>query len=137
MVASDDTLRQSHPQVQALCDDLDMPKVMKVCIEQQMSKSSRPASQTGFDYLAWLQMIQTWFNKNYESCISQRTQTTNTMTSNLPANYQYQPGTFGMAAFPDTRMDIPPDESFPWISLPDLLADNPLAGWMDLGMPWN
>ncbi|KAL4808594.1 hypothetical protein BDV18DRAFT_132778 [Aspergillus unguis] len=142
MAVSDETLRRNYPQVQALCDDLDMVRMLKVCIDRQIASHPSPGSQkTGFDYTGWLKFAQAWFHKNYDPHVS-KARTTNHVPSHKSASYVYEPqqAAFSINAATD-GLNMPvsiADEPFPWTSYPDLsMADNPLAGWMDFGMPIN
>ncbi|KAL4878074.1 hypothetical protein BJY04DRAFT_196680 [Aspergillus karnatakaensis] len=160
MAVSDESLRHAYPQVKALCDTLNMPGVLKICVERQRHVQPTSSNQkTGFDFAGWLQWIQEWFRRHYFRAISQGTDTpsatgassTSSVTSGSsrtapssmspnPTSYPPQPvadfNTGGPGVCDHTlTLPVMSQEMFPWPSFPDmLLSDHPLAGWMDFGV---
>ncbi|KAL4778085.1 hypothetical protein BJX76DRAFT_344179 [Aspergillus varians] len=145
MAVSDDTLRHSFPQVQSLCDALDMPRVLRDTVARQLS--GRPGTEyrkTGFDYTGWLQSLQEWFMRHYTGYRSRRRASEaapdladTTAPPNIPTSYSSQPGHFGMGEICNTGLDLSmtTDDMLPWTSFPDLFVpQNPLAGWMALDL---
>ncbi|KAL4864581.1 hypothetical protein BDV12DRAFT_188830 [Aspergillus spectabilis] len=135
MAVSDETLRHSYPQIQTLCDALDMPGVLKFCVARQ-KPTTRPGQKTGFDYTGWLQWIQEWFTRHYSRGPSQST--TSSVASTGPADYPAPPVVdFSTSAVIPQSLSLPAmsHDMLPWPSFPDmLLADHPLSSWMDFSM---
>lgn len=162
MVASDKSIRQTEPQVQALCDNLDMVSVLDACIARQAAQQAE--MKTGFDYTGWLTWIQEWFEKHYYA-YSPRSQGGYTPRENgraghaghaaavergmvppVPAaaatgattTHQPPPShSHSMQFTTSDEMGIPvaADDVIPWAGFPDMLpSDNVLGGWMDLGV---
>ncbi|KAL4815762.1 hypothetical protein BDW67DRAFT_63309 [Aspergillus spinulosporus] len=140
MAVSDEALRDSFPQVQTLCDELDMPGVLRFCIvrQDQQSLYSRTTPQaTGFDYKGWLQWIEEWFLRQYNGYIARREAAEKAATaasapaSSAPATPQAY---FGVGEPNAGQLHLPASgDSMLWNSFPDLMmADDPLLGWMDL-----
>ncbi|KAL4996673.1 hypothetical protein BDV10DRAFT_171600 [Aspergillus recurvatus] len=140
MAVSDEALREGFPQVQTLCDALDMPGVLRLCVGYQDNNSvqSGPAPPaTGFDYKGWLQWIQEWFLRQYNGYVARREAAEGAVTaaraSSTPAVSQAYLG-IGKVTTGDLQLPFSSDTML-WDSFPDLaVADNPLAGWMDLGL---
>ncbi|KAL4985620.1 hypothetical protein BDW68DRAFT_189533 [Aspergillus falconensis] len=144
MAVSDEALRESFPQVQTLCDALDMPSVLRICIERLDPHSAQigPAPPaTGFDYKGWLQWIQEWFLRQYNGYVARREAAegaVNASSASAPASSnsamsQAYPG-IGEVSAGGLQLPVSGDNML-WNSFPNLLvADNPLVGWMDLGL---
>lgn len=160
MAVSDETLRTNHPQIQSLCNELDMGHVLRVCVVRQQSQQPRSESRrTGFDYTGWLQYVEEWFGRHYHGYTSRQrevsvpgssavsdadadtgtgtgTGSASTVNTNVPVNYPPPaPAQFGMNDV-SGGLDLPvTDDMLPWTSFPELMiAENPLVGWMDLGL---
>ncbi|KAL4757745.1 Zn(II)2Cys6 transcription factor [Aspergillus foveolatus] len=137
MAVSDEALRDSFPQVQTLCDELDMPQVLRICVvrqDQHSSYSGAAPPATGFDYKGWLQWIEEWFLRQYNGYIARREAAGRAVTaaSSTPVDPQAY---FGVGEPNTGQLHLPASaNSMLFDSFPDLvMADNPLLGWMDLG----
>lgn len=168
MAVSDETLRTNHPQIQSLCNELDMPQVLRMCVVRQQSQQPRSeARRTGFDYTGWLQYVEEWFGRHYHGYTSRQgasvdaaSEVPDTSTASrtgtgtgsgtvagipapantniIPVNYPPPapaPAPFGINDV-SSGLDLPvTDDMLPWTSLPEfMVAENPLFGWMDLGL---
>ncbi|KAL4899199.1 hypothetical protein BDW74DRAFT_118347 [Aspergillus multicolor] len=145
MAVSDETLCQNYPQVQTLCEALDMPGILRARVLHTPQPTTGPKSQaTGFDYKGWLQWIEEWFMRQYNMYLTQREKpkatnaampapasSTTTMPVILPSQEQFDVRNTSAGDF-----TLPPSaDGMLWTSFPDLpFADNPLAWWMDLGL---
>ncbi|KAL4734400.1 hypothetical protein BDV11DRAFT_198251 [Aspergillus similis] len=144
MAVSDEALRDSFPQVQALCDELNVPEVLRICVlhqDQHSSYSGTTSPATGFDYKGWLQWIEEWFLRQYNGYIARREAAERVVTaasahapaSSVPVVSQEY---FGVGEPNTGQLYLPASgDSMLWNTFPDLvLADNPLLGWMDSGL---
>jgi hypothetical protein len=144
MAVSDEALRDSFPQVQTLCDELDMPKVLRICVvrqDQHSPYSGATSPETGFDYKGWLQWIEEWFLRQYNGYIARREAAERAVTaasasapaSSTPVAPQAY---FGVGEPIMGQIHLPASgNSMLFDPFPDLvMADNPLLGWMDLGL---
>lgn len=137
MVLSDKAVRDNFPQVQALCDALDMPGVLRIyigCQDQHSSQRDPAPPATGFDYKGWLQLTQEWFLRQYNGYLARQEVAGGAVTaaSSNPAMSQAYLGIDKVSAV-DLQLPFCSHITL-WGSFPDLLvADNPLVGWMDWG----
>ncbi|KAL4767767.1 hypothetical protein BDW60DRAFT_220279 [Aspergillus nidulans var. acristatus] len=144
MAVSDEALRDNFPQVQTLCDELDMPKVLRICVvrqDQHSPYSGATSPETGFDYKGWLQWIEEWFLRQYNGYIARREAAERAVTaasasapaSSTPVAPQAY---FGVGEPIMGQIHLPASgNSMLFDPFPDLvMADNPLLGWMDLGL---
>ncbi|KAL4914008.1 hypothetical protein BDW62DRAFT_151173 [Aspergillus aurantiobrunneus] len=126
-----------HPQVQALCDALDMAGVLRNCVNRQECLQAG-SQNTGFDYTGWLRWIQDWFARHYQGYVSRRAAPTTPQppstapVTGMPApTEQFATGEM----YHGGNLPVTSDDMLPWTSFPDfMLAQNPLAGWMDLSL---
>ncbi|RDW61697.1 Zn(II)2Cys6 transcription factor [Aspergillus mulundensis] len=144
MAVSDEALCQGYPQVQTLCDALNMPGILRTRVLHAPQRSTGVQSQaTGFDYRGWLQWIEDWFMRQYSMYLSRRETSKDhaavpvpvPSTATVPIIYAPQ-DTLGMNDVSTEDFSLPPSaDSISWASFPDIpYADNPLAWWMDLGL---
>ncbi|KAL4939084.1 hypothetical protein BDV06DRAFT_199520 [Aspergillus oleicola] len=135
MAVSDESLRHSHPHIQSLCDALDMPGVLKTCINRQLSYHSGPRSKsTGFDYTGWLQWIQGWFLRHYDEYLAHQRAEAVTKTSTISANYVAPAVHVGVENINNGGLGFS-EEMLSWPSFAEMcMTDNPLASWMDLNL---
>ena len=131
LATSDESLRHSYPQIQSLCDTLDMAGVLKSCIDRQiLQQSSLKSQSTGFDYLGWLQWIQEWFLRHCNGFTAQRHQDT-AAPPTISANYVAPAVQTGMENLNNGELGFS-EEMLSWPSYAELCAaDNPFASWMD------
>ncbi|KAL6230252.1 hypothetical protein BDW75DRAFT_223221 [Aspergillus navahoensis] len=140
MAVSDEALRDSFPQVQTLCDALDMPGVLRICVgyyDQHPAQSGSAPSATGFDYKGWLHWIQEWFLRQYNGYLARREAAHGAVTAaSAPSTRAMSQAYLGIGDASTGHLQLPiSSDSMLWNSFPDLLvADNPLMGWMDLGL---
>lgn len=164
MAVSDEALRTNHPQVQSLCNELDMPQILRICVVRQQSQEPRSeARKTGFDYTGWLQYVEEWFGRHYHGYTSRQRGTpvpgsevpdttpsgtgpvpgtgigtaipANTTATAIPVTYP-PPAPAPFMSDVSSGLDLPvTDDMLPWTSFPEfLITENPLVGWMDLGL---
>ncbi|KAL4923629.1 uncharacterized protein BDV17DRAFT_276545 [Aspergillus undulatus] len=135
MALSDEELRQSHPHARSLCDALDMPRVLKTCVDRQLAHRSRGSSQkTGFDYVGWLQWIQEWFGRHYNRYLTRQAgeETNIAPPSTTAVDYPSQPVQLNMGDMGSLGVA---ENMLQWPMFTDMgQPDNPLAGWMDLNL---
>ncbi|KAI9375885.1 hypothetical protein BJX61DRAFT_539340 [Aspergillus egyptiacus] len=130
MAVSDTTLRDHCPQVQTLCDALDMPGVLSMCIAFQDHHPAGSDPATGFDYKAWLKLIQEWFLRQYDGYVA-RQGASAPASSTLVSSQTYL--RIGDGSTGDLQQPLS-SHSMEWSSFGDLVTSNPLAEWMDLSM---
>ncbi|KAL2844060.1 hypothetical protein BJY01DRAFT_190447 [Aspergillus pseudoustus] len=134
MAASDKAMRQNEPRVQALCDNLDMIRILDTCVSRQISH--QPDRKTGFDYTSWLQWIQEWFEKHYYAYTARdKGSQGQVAVEHTVVLAQHPPHSAPFTADDDLGISVTPEELLPWPGFPDVLpSDNVLGGWMDLGV---
>ncbi|KAL4800112.1 hypothetical protein BDV19DRAFT_353471 [Aspergillus venezuelensis] len=130
LARSDESLRHSYPQIQSLCDTLDMAGVLKHCIDRQMMQQATLKSQsTGFDYLGWLQWIQEWFLRH-----TARPQEATVIPPTMSANYVAPAIQTGLENLNNGELGFS-EEMLSWPSYAELCAaDNPFASWMEFDL---
>jgi hypothetical protein len=170
MAVSDEVLRTNHPQVQSLCNELDIAQILRICVVRQQSQEPRSeARRTGFDYTGWLQYVEEWFGRHYHGYTSRQRGTpvpgsevpdttasraglgtgpgtgtgtgtatgipANTTATAIPVTYP-PPAPAPFMSDVSSGLDLPvTDDMLPWPSFPEFFTtENPLVGWMDLGL---
>jgi hypothetical protein len=135
MAASDKSMRMNEPRVQALCDKLDMIRVLDTCVSRQLSQ--QPDRKTGFDYSGWLQWIQEWFEKHYYAYTSREKMSHEDIAVEhaiVPVHHQptHSPP---FCTGDEIGIPVSAEDYMPWPGFPDVLpSNNVLGGWMDLGV---
>ncbi|KAL4971903.1 hypothetical protein BDW66DRAFT_145234 [Aspergillus desertorum] len=141
MAMSDETLRGTFPQVQTLCEALDMPEVLRICVERQdqyMAHRGAAPPATAFDYRGWLQCIQEWFLRQYNQYPARRDAAQGVVTAAFATAPASSTPTMSQAYLDmgevntgDLQLPVSGDNML-WSSFPELVvAHNPLVRWMD------
>ncbi|KAL3464874.1 hypothetical protein BJX64DRAFT_78842 [Aspergillus heterothallicus] len=134
MAASDKSMRQNEPRVQALCDSLDMVRVLDACVSRQLPQHAD--RKTGFDYTGWLHWIQEWFEKHYYAYTArEKVSHTQIAMDHAVVPAHEPPHTAPFTTGDELGIPVTAEDLLPWPSFPDILpSDNVLGGWMDLGV---
>ncbi|KAL2813839.1 hypothetical protein BJX63DRAFT_431701 [Aspergillus granulosus] len=134
MAASDKSMRQNEPRMQALCEDLDMVRVLDTCVSRQLSQQAD--WETGFDYAGWLQWLQEWFEKHYHAYMAlEEGSERQKAVGNILGPAHQPPLTAPFTTGDDMGIAVTAEDLLPWPGFPDMLqSDNLLCGWMDIGV---